>query len=107
MCHHTWDSGICGIIAATDIASKSGYDEWACDTSGYTLTDPCAGPWTGITCTAGAVDKVDLNSKGISGRQFILCGIIYSALYMVLLCHSLLCTLTCYVMSYKVLLCEV
>ena len=67
VCPSAQNIGICGIIAATDIASKSGYNEWACDTSGYTSTDPCAGPWTGVTCTSGVVDYVDLHDKGISG----------------------------------------
>ena len=68
VCPSVQDIGICGIIAATDIASITNYDEWACTTSGFTLTDPCAGPWTGITCTAGVVDYVYLHTKGISGR---------------------------------------
>ena len=68
VCPPDQDIGICGIIAATDIASITNYDEWACDTSGFTTTDPCAGPWTGVTCASGVVDKVDLNNKGISGR---------------------------------------
>jgi len=61
------DIGMCGIIAATNIASKSGYDEWACGTFGITTNDPCAGPWTGVTCTAGVVDNMNLGIKGISG----------------------------------------
>ena len=61
------DIGMCGIIAATDIASIANYDEWACGTSGFTTTDPCAGPWTGVTCTAGVVDNMNLGIKGISG----------------------------------------
>ena len=66
--HSAQDIGICGFIGATDIASIADYDEWACSTSGYTSTDPCVGPWTGVTCTSGVVDTVDLGNKGISGR---------------------------------------
>ena len=62
------DIGICGIIAATDIANITNYDEWACDTSGFTTTDPCGGPWTGVTCASGVVDYVNLENIGISGR---------------------------------------
>ena len=67
VCPSAQDIGICGIIGATDIASIANYDEWACDTSGFTTTDPCTGPWTGVTCTAGVVDNMNLGIKGISG----------------------------------------
>ena len=60
------DIGICGIIAATDIASIANYDEWACGTSGFTTTDPCAGPWTGVTCASGVVDQISL-TVGLAG----------------------------------------
>ena len=60
--------GVCGIVAATDIASKSGYNEWSCTSGGIPLTDPCTGPWTGVTCASGVVDNVNLNMKGLSGR---------------------------------------
>jgi len=86
------DIGICAFVAATDIASITNYDEWACGTSGLTTTDPCAGPWTGVTCAAGVVDVVDLTSEGISGRQSIVCAIIYCTWYC---CATACCVLLC------------
>jgi hypothetical protein len=58
---------MCGFVAATNIASISGYNEWACDTTGHTTTDPCTGPWTGITCTGTDVTYMNVNSKGVTG----------------------------------------
>ena len=67
VCPSAQDIGICGFIGATDIASIAGYGMWACNTTGVTTTDPCTGPWTGVTCTAGVVDIVELANTGISG----------------------------------------
>ena len=88
------DIGICGFIGATDIASKSGFNEWACDTSGFTTTDPCTAGWTGVTCASGVVDYLSLYNKGISGKKFILCGIIYCTWY----CCATVCVLLWYAM---------
>jgi hypothetical protein len=63
----TQDIGMCGFIAATNVASKSGYDEWACDTTGFTSSDPCVGPWTGVTCTSSAVTNMTLYNEGLTG----------------------------------------
>lgn len=62
--------GLCGFIAATDIASKSGYDEWSCTTSMLVSTDPCdsGNEWTGLTCSGiGDVVAINVNAAGISG----------------------------------------
>ena len=66
-CPSAEDDGLCGFIAATNIASISNYDEWSCTTDGVTSTDPCAGGsvWTGIEC----VNFIQLSSLSITGTM--------------------------------------
>ena len=40
------DEGLCGFIAATNIQSI--YSQWKCNSSGYTVSNPCS--WPGLTC---------------------------------------------------------
>ena len=68
---------LCGFIAATNIASITGYDEWSCSTYGATSTNPCAdgSEWTGVSCSsADVVDSIDVSSLGLTGtlRQCII-----------------------------------
>ena len=41
------DQGLCGFIAATNI--EIFYSQWKCNSSGYTVSNPCA--WPGLTCS--------------------------------------------------------
>ena len=59
------DIGVCGFIGAGNVAPIMGYDGLAYDTSGYTSTDPCDDPWTGVTCLS--VDEGDTD-QSIEGR---------------------------------------
>ena len=63
MCPSFQDEALCGFIAATDIASKSGYDEWACTTYGITTSNPCelnGMTWDGIGCSEGYVSLISI-----------------------------------------------
>ena len=64
------DEALCGLISATVIASKSGYNEWACNSTGTTLTDPCT--WTGLTCTGGYVSRIYLYNVQMGGMILLL-----------------------------------
>jgi hypothetical protein len=88
-CPTTQDIGMCGFVAATNIASISGYDEWACDTTGHTTTDPCTGPWTGITCTGSAVTYMSVNNKGLTGSIPVEVGQLSALTYMSLEYNSI------------------
>jgi hypothetical protein len=65
------DQAICGFIAATNIASKSGYSLWSCNTLGRPITAACGSPtWPGVTCVGGVsgnVTSVALTGLSISG----------------------------------------
>ena len=64
------DDGLCGFIAATNIDSLTGYDEWQCTSDGVTSTDPCVGgsEWTGVTCSSsGTVTDLNLADIGLGG----------------------------------------
>lgn len=67
-------SGLCGFIAATNIANASGYSAWQCSSTGVVATQPCNGStpvWTGIkSCsTAGDVTGLSFPHSYITGRQ--------------------------------------
>ena len=61
------DKALCGFIASTNIASKSGYNEWVCDSSRMTIGDPCYPLWTGLTCLNRLITRMDLDSLGFTG----------------------------------------
>ena len=55
-CVYPQDSGLCGMIAASNIQSVSGYSQWSCASGGYTSTNPCSSPvWPGLGCSGGIV----------------------------------------------------
>ena len=52
VCVYPQDNGLCGLIAATNIQSISGYSQWSCTTGGYTTTSPCTlYVWAGLVCS--------------------------------------------------------
>ena len=61
------EAGICGFIAATNIANISNYDEWSCTSDGITSTDPCSPAWTGIGCSAGFIVDLGFYQTGFTG----------------------------------------
>ena len=67
-CPTTQDDIICGIVAATNIVSIAGYDEWNCDASGYPATEPCAvdNAWSGLTCDVETLTVVAINFRNSS-----------------------------------------
>ena len=70
VCPNGQNNAICGFIAATNIASLPGYNEWACNSNGFTSTDPCqAGSWwDGLDCSAGLVDEINIYNEGLTGN---------------------------------------
>ena len=96
VCPSAQDDGLCGLIAATNIASITNYDEWSCTTDGVTSTDPCTGgsEWTGVVCTTGYVSEININNKGVTGIVNLLYLIfsVFSILSLCLCCvvHSIL-----------------
>ena len=71
ICVYPQDNGLCGLIAATNIHSVSGYSQWACTTGGYTATTPCLSPvWPRLTCSGMNVVSINLGSLGVTGIQF-------------------------------------
>mgnify|MGYP003386696731 CR=1 FL=1 len=54
------DMALCGIVAATNVASQ--YTGWSCETDGLVSSDPCVAPWwSGVTCTSGAINSIWLS----------------------------------------------
>ena len=58
---------ICDLIAAMDVASKSGYSMWTCTNAGATTTNPCTSGWNGMSCSGFNVLVIALNNLGITG----------------------------------------
>ena len=48
---------LCGLVASTNISSL--YSDWACNTNGNTVGNPCNPKWYGLTCTDGDDDDDD------------------------------------------------
>ena len=72
-CPSFQDDALCGLIAATNIESLTNYNEWSCDTDGFTITDPCAIiVWDGVICNDGYVSSVNLESITLSGINWVL-----------------------------------
>ena len=68
ICVFPQDNGLCGLLAATNIHSISGYSQWSCATGGYTSTLSCLSPlWPGVTCNGVDVVGINLLSLGITG----------------------------------------
>ena len=63
------DVSICGMIAATNVASKTGYSMWTCNVLGYAATNLCSAPWAGIACSSGFVSSITLNSLSLKGKS--------------------------------------
>ena len=61
------DTGLCGLIAATNIQSVRA--QWSCTTSGYTSTDPCSPLWSGISCVGSVVVSIDTGNSGVAGSM--------------------------------------
>ena len=67
-CPSNQDIGLCGMIAATNIHSISGYSQWSCTTGGYTSTSPCTSPmWPGVSCVGSNVVSMNIGSLGVTG----------------------------------------
>ena len=73
VCPSLQDDAICGLIAATDISTKSTYDMWSCNSTGFPSTDPCGlvgggSVWGGLACdgsgNANSINLVDLEIEG-------------------------------------------
>ena len=68
ICVYPQDQGLCGLIAATNIQSISGYSQWSCTTGGYTSTSPCTSPmWPGVSCVGSNVVSMNIGSLGVTG----------------------------------------
>ena len=69
-CPTAIDKALCGLTAATNIATLTGYDEWGCSTNGITISDPCGlYSWSAIDCqNDGTISDIYMNSLGITGK---------------------------------------
>ena len=63
------DSGLCGIIAATNIQSVPGYSQWSCTSDGITAFDPCITLWPAASCNGYNVTSLSFYNIGFSGWQ--------------------------------------
>ena len=78
ICPTSQDQALCDLIASTNIASKSGSNQWSCDSSGFPSSDPCVVMWPGLTCSNGAVVSMNLNDLGIVGTISTSLGLLFS-----------------------------
>ena len=69
MCPSNQDIGLCGMTAATNIQSISGYSQWSCTTGGVTSTAPCSTPlWNGLGCSGSNVMFISVSSTTLRGN---------------------------------------
>ena len=69
-CPTEQETTLCGLIASTNIAVISGYDNWQCTVGGLVSSDPCdsaSSGWTGLGCSGGGVISVTLTNIGLAG----------------------------------------
>lgn len=61
--------GVCGFIAATNIATIIGFNMWQCSWGGLPSTDPCAlgSEWNGVSCADGYIFEMELDFLGVTG----------------------------------------
>ena len=71
ICPTPQENAICSFIAATNIASISGYTMWSCTSDGITSTDPCSPVWSGIGCNGSSIVRWDLSSVGLAGTYYL------------------------------------
>lgn len=68
-CPTSTEIGLCGLIAATNIATV--YPQWQCRSNGTTITSPCSTNWPGVQCnvntTAGYVVNITLPALHSTG----------------------------------------
>lgn len=66
-CPSDGEQGLCSLIAATNVQSLVSHTDWACDTNGYAMTDPCL--WAaGIVCSGSLeVVSISLCTIGLMG----------------------------------------
>ena len=69
VCPSNQDTGLCGLIAATNINTIASYFHWSCTTAGVTSTNPCSSQlWSGIVCSGNNVVSISVNNIGLSGN---------------------------------------
>jgi hypothetical protein len=69
-CPVNMEKGICGIVAATNIASLSNYSKWSCNNAGYISSAVCvsgSAQWPGVGCSGTDVVDLTLDALGLSG----------------------------------------
>ena len=67
LCVYPQDIGLCGLIAATNIAACTGWQMWQCTTTGISISNPCS--WNGLICNAGSVVYLSIGSAGAVGTN--------------------------------------
>ena len=72
ICVYPQDVGLCGLIAATDVSSISGYSKWSCTTGGFTSTTPCLTGlvWPGLSCVGLNIVALNVTTKAMTGKSF-------------------------------------
>ena len=82
ICPTSQDQALCDLIASTNIASNYGSNQWSCDSSGFPSSDPCVVMWPGLTCSNGAVVRMDMCCNGLSGTIPSTFGLLTSLTYL-------------------------
>lgn len=63
------EKALCAIVAATNIQSVN--SEWACNNSGFTMTDPCSPLWNRITCAGSVITSISINANALTGITYM------------------------------------
>ena len=67
------DNALCGLIAATNIQTISGYSQWSCTTLGISSVAACTAPiWAGVACSGSNVVSITAANIGLSGSYLII-----------------------------------
>ena len=70
-CPSNQEIGMCGLIAATNIANIVGHSTWSCTTLGSTVSNPCSPVWSGLSCNGSAIISIALGGIGVIGMVVV------------------------------------
>ena len=69
VCPSNQDYGLCGLVAATNIPTVSGYGLWNCTNLGFAINPCLPVTWPGLNCVGNNVTSFVLNGRAFIGNK--------------------------------------
>ena len=71
-CPGDQDTGLCGMVAATNIGQIFNMSMWECDSNNAAIIDPCGTPpWNGLICEGIDAKSLDWRELGVTGETYL------------------------------------